>query len=450
VTATDQGSGTRDTLAQLVTELHLLGGTASRAELTERLGRGRSVMGYLLSELTDRGIVTIDRATTTQPTGRQPTGRQPTGRQPTGRPSTGRPSHQVTVAPSAPAVIAVHLDVDTVTVATVGLGGRVLTRHDEPVPATLDALLDILTTRITTHLTAHGRILAVGLAVPSPVRRTDGRAVAALHLGWPAIPLRDLLTTRLHPAAGAAGKESAEGLGGPADMRGSADALPVLVGNDANLAGLAEHRHGAGRGARQLLYLTTAHVGLGGALVSGGRLFDGAHGYAIEPGHITVDPAGAPCSCGSTGCLEVEADHRGLLRAAGRTGLPVHEIAGAATALLEAAGGGDGPALAAVRHVAARLGSGLASLTNLTDPDRVVLAGSLARYHALAAGDLTTSLAARSFLSHADSDADPVGMITTAELADAALLGAADLALQGLLDDPRGTIDRLPAPAPAR
>jgi predicted NBD/HSP70 family sugar kinase len=428
VTATDQGSGTRDTLAQLVTELHLLGGTASRAELTERLGRGRSVMGYLLSELTDRGVVTIDRATTSQPT-------HPTGRHPTGRPSTGRPSHQVTVAPSAPAVIAVHLDVDTVTVATVGLGGRVLTRHEEPVPATLDPLLDTLTARITTHLTAHGRILAVGLAVPSPVRRTDGRAVAALHLGWPAIPLRDLLTTRLPAAtAGAAGPDGA---------------LPVLVGNDANLAGLAEHRHGAGRGARQLLYLTTAHVGLGGALVSSGRLFDGAHGYAIEPGHITVDPAGAPCSCGSTGCLEVEADHRGLLRAAGRTGLPVHEIAGAATALLEAAAGGDGPALAAVRHVAARLGSGLASLTNLTDPDRVVLAGSLARYHALAAGDLTTSLTARSFLSHADSDADPVGMITTAGLADAALLGAADLALQGLLDDPRGTIDRLPAAATA-
>ncbi len=396
--ATDQGTGSRDTLAQLVTALHLFGGRASRAELTERLGCGRSVMGYLLSELTDRGVVTIDRSTAAHPA-------QPTG----------RPSHQVTVAPTAPAAVAVHLDVDTVTVATVALGGRVLRQATEPVPTGLDALLDHLANRITTHRAAHDRLLAVGLAVPSPVRRADGYAVAALHLGWPAFPLRDLLTTRL------------------------ANRLPVLVGNDANLAGLAEHRHGAGRGARQLLYLTTAHVGLGGALVSGGRLFDGAHGYAMEPGHITVDPAGAPCSCGSTGCLEVEADHRGLLRAAGRTGTARHDIAGAASALLAAAADGDPSALAAVRHVAARLGSGLASLTNLTDPDRVVLAGSLARYHALAADDLTANLTARSFLAHADS---PIAL-TTAELPDAALLGAADLAFQPLLDDPRTTIDNL-------
>jgi predicted NBD/HSP70 family sugar kinase len=95
----------------------------------------------------------------------------------------------------------------------------------------------------------------------------------------------------------------------------------------------------------------------------------------------------------------IRADHRGLLRAAGR------------------------------------LGSGLASLINLTDPDRVVLAGSLARYRALAADALAGSLTARSFLSHAD----PVD-ITTAALPDAPLLGAADLALQPLLDDPRTTL----------
>jgi predicted NBD/HSP70 family sugar kinase len=440
VAATDQGSS-RDTLAQLLTELHLLGGTASRAELTERLGCGRSVMGYLLSELVDRGVVTIDRATAAPPPPPPPPPRPPRhGGPPPAHPAqpTGRPSHQVTVAPTAPAVIAVHLDVDTVTVATVGLGARVLHQATEPVPTDLDTLLDLVTARIATHLAGHHRLLAVGLAVPSPVRRTDGHAVAALHLGWPAVPLRNLLTTRLTAVTSQARTAEA--------TRAGSGSLPVLVGNDANLAGLAEHRHGAGRGARQLLYLTTAHVGLGGALVSGGRLFDGAHGYAMEPGHITVDPAGVPCSCGSTGCLEVEADHRGLLRAAGRTGVPRHETAGAAGALLAAAGTGDPAALAAVRHVAARLGSGLASLTNLTDPDRVVLAGSLARYHALAADDLTTNLTARSFLAHADSQADLIA-ITTAELPDAALLGAADLALQPLLDDPRTTIDSLAAPA---
>jgi predicted NBD/HSP70 family sugar kinase len=188
-------------------------------------------------------------------------------------------------------------------------------------------------------------------------------------------------------------------------------------------------------------------VGLGGALISNGRLFDGAHGYAMEPGHITVDPSGVPCICGSTGCLEIECDHRGLLRAAGGTvacdgpGAAVSDAAesdgpGAAARILDAAAAGDEAALSAVRHVTGLLGNGLASLINLTDPDRIVLAGGLARYLSLTPETLSASLAARSFLSHAD--AVP---IVTGELPDAALLGAADQAFQPLLDNPRAVLD---------
>src|SRR5262249_37435970 len=116
----------RDALAALVTQLHLSGGTASRAELTERLACGRSVMGYLLGELAEAGVVSIDRAAA-----------------PTGARETGRPSHRVSVAAGAPVVIAIELDVDTATVATVGLGGRVLDRTEVPLrrPLALDQLL---------------------------------------------------------------------------------------------------------------------------------------------------------------------------------------------------------------------------------------------------------------------------------------------------------------------
>ena len=107
--------------------------------------------------------------------------------------------------------------------------------------------------------------------------------------------------------------------------------------------------------------------------------------------------------------------------------------------LLTAAAAGDDSALRAVEHVTARLGSGLASLINLTDPDRVVLAGALARYAELAPDTLSASLASRSFLNHAD----PV-TITAAHIADGPLVGAADLAFQPLLDDPRAVLDRLP------
>src|SRR5262249_1901853 len=119
------------------------------------------------------------------------------------------------------------------------------------------------------------------------------------HLRWPGVPVRELLAERL------AAEERTAG-------------IPVRVANDANLSALAESRRGAGRGAATMLYLGAATFGMGGGLAIDGNLFEGAHGYAIEPGHVTVNPAGAPCSCGSTGCLEVEADSRALLRAYGR------------------------------------------------------------------------------------------------------------------------------------
>ena len=395
----------QESLGQLITALHLLGGSASRSELTERLGCGRSVMGYLLGELADRGVVSIDRS-----------GVAPQGGE------AGRPSHQVSLAAAAPVAIAVHLETDRVSVATAGLGGRILGRTDfafgSP-PAGLDDLVGTLATLIAEQAHGRRRVLGAGLAVPSPVRSSDGLAFALLHLGLPSAPLREALAARL---------DRQHGLGG----------LRLGLGNDANLAALAEHRHGAGRDARQLLYLTTGRIGLGGALIIDGRLFDGAHGYAMEPGHITVDPAGVPCACGSSGCLEVESDHRGLLRAAGGQPRDATDDARAAAAVLAAATAGDPAALAAVAHVTGRLGNGLASLINLTDPDRVVLAGSLASYVRLAPETLASHLAARSFLNHAD----PVPIVT-GELPDPALLGAADLAFQPLLDDPRAELSRL-------
>jgi predicted NBD/HSP70 family sugar kinase len=388
-----------DILSRLVTQLHVLGGTASRAELTERLGCGRSVMGYLLGDLVHRGVVEIDRRA--------------------GGGEIGRPSHRVSVAATAPLVIGVHLQVDGMTVATFALGGRIVRRAEISLRRSMGVNegIGLLSGAVRAQVakakaTGQYRILGAGLAVPSPVRR-DGLAFAMRNLGWPSVPFRELLAGRL-------------------------GAIPLTVGNDANLAALAEHRHGAGAGARQLLYLTTARVGLGGALISDGRLFNGAHGYAMEPGHITVDPSGVPCTCGSTGCLEIECDHRGLLRAAGGPADPDPDLASHAARVLAAAAAGDEHALCAVRHVTGLLGNGLASLINLTDPDRIVLSGSLARYASLAPSTLSGSLAARSFLSHADGVP-----IVAGELPDAPLFGAADRAFQPLLDDPRGVLERV-------
>ncbi|MET0135100.1 MAG: ROK family protein [Kibdelosporangium sp.] len=377
---------TQAPLGQLLLALHTSGGTASRAELTDRLGVSRSVMGYLLGELSDRSLVQIDRS---------------------GVSSGGRPSHVVSVTEDAPTVVVAQISADTYTVATIGLGARILSRSEHPLPSP-DATrtLTEVSARIQSLVHSGSNVLGAGLAVSSPVRSSDGYAPAALHMGWPGVPVRSIVQSRLD--------------------------LPLALANDANLAGLAEYRHGAGRGAAQLLYLTTGHVGLGGAAISEGQLFTGAHGYAMEPGHITVDPAGAQCPCGSTGCLEVEADHRGLLRLLGHPDVPLRDVTSLVAALLDAP---SAEVMAAVREVNTRLAFGLATLANIVDADRIVLGGTLGRLYAMEPELVRTKLAERAFL--ADLAETP---IVPGELADAVLLGAGELAFQPLLADPRGTV----------
>ena len=148
------------------------------------------------------------------------------------------------------------------------------------------------------------RCVGAGLAVPSAVAEPEGTALNPLHLAWPAgAPVRDIFTERRTRA--------------PGIRRARA-----FTGNDVNLAALAEHRHGAGRGAQHLLCVATGHRGVGGALVLDGRLHTGSSGLALEVGHLTVNPEGRPCHCGSRGCLDVEADPLAFLTPPAATPAP--------------------------------------------------------------------------------------------------------------------------------
>lgn len=386
------GNDSANNASRLLTLLHHAGGEATRAELTTQLGCGRSAAGYALTDLVNRGLVRVDD----HPTARRVDGSGP-----------GRPSHHVHVAPTSPVALAVHLRVDTLDVAVIELGGRVLRVEREPVEAQPDVTSIFL--RITRLLRKLGReagrpIAGVGVSMPSPVRSDDGYALEPRHLEWAGVPTRDLIR---------------EGVDEP---------WPVHIGNDANLAALAEHRHGAGRGAHQLLYLTTEHIGIGGALITEGAIFGGAHGYAMEVGHTTADPDGPRCSCGSRGCLELVADTRALMRAAFLPDTPVTGIEYRARILLEAAERRDPTAVEAVDQISTRLGSGIAGLINLLDPDRILLGGLLARLYPLSAARIAAEVAERSFLERAV----PVP-IAPAALDCAALLGAAELVLAPVL-----------------
>ncbi len=377
--------------ARLLVALHRRGGTATRAELTAQLDCGRSAISYALSDLVDRGLVVIDEHPALGPT-------TAAGR--------GRPSHQVSVAPTSPIAAAVHLRVDTLDVSAVELGGKILRTEREPIEPSpdIDATVRRIARLVRLIADEAGRPCAgVGMAMPSPVRLADGYALAPRHLNWGGVPIRELISAQIDGQ------------------------WPVHIGNDANLAALAEHRHGAGKDARNVLFVTTEHIGIGGGLVTDGGLFTGASGYAMEVGHTMANQGGEPCSCGARGCLEAEADTRALLRAAGRPDTPATGLEYRARVVLADAAAGDPQASDAARRISSRLGSGLAVLVNLLDPDRIVLGGLLARLMTLTPEPLAQALHEGSFLERAV----PVPVVPAA-LSAPALLGAAELVLAPL------------------
>ena len=200
------------------------------------------------------------------------------------------------------------------------------------------------------------------------------------------------------------------------------------------MAALAEHRHGAGRDAQQLLVVASGHRGVGGALVLDGRLHTGSSGLALEVGHLTVLPDGRPCHCGSRGCLDVEADPLAFLEAAGRNSGPRGLAAPAVHR--PAPGGYADPAVRSAAHTLIdRLGRGLAGLVNVLNPDRILL-GGLHRHLLDADPDhLRAVVADRSLWGRSGS----VPLLACA-LDHNSLVGAAELAWQPVLDDP-GLLD---------
>lgn len=163
---------------------------------------------------------------------------------------------------------------------------------------------------------------------------------------------------------------------------------PVVVDNDANCAGWAEARLGAGHGEPDVV-LVTLGTGIGGAVVTAGHLWRGARGFAGEPGHMVVDPSGPRCPCGRSGCWERYASGTGLEYLARQA---VGE--GRADGLLDRAGGdpsvitgelvtaaaraGEPGAVAVMAEFAGWLALGLANLADVLDPAVLVVGGGMA------------------------------------------------------------------------
>lgn len=150
--------------------------------------------------------------------------------------------------------------------------------------------------------------------------------------------------------------------------------VPFRIGNDANMAAYGEFAHGAGRGARSLVLLTVG-TGIGSGIVLDGKLWEGEGGFAGEIGHITVNPEGEPCPCGSRGCLETEASAPRIVRnyreLSGRS--DVHD----SRQVYLLARSGDAAALESFRRCAYYLGIGLGIVINLLNPEMILIGGGV-------------------------------------------------------------------------
>lgn len=215
--------------------------------------------------------------------------------------------------------------------------------------------------------------------------------------------------------------------------------IPVILENDANAAGWAEYRFGAGKGYKHMVMLTIG-TGVGGAVITDSHMLRGGFGIAGELGHIRMVPDGRLCGCGQHGCLESYGSGTALLRAA-------KELAASGDPLgqrlreLEAEKGQltgievyaaivehDPGALRILRELGSWIGQAIASLVAVLDPEIVVIGGGVS-----AAGDLLLDPIREAYLAHLPARGfRPELKIAVAEFVnDAGVVGAADLVRDG-------------------
>ncbi len=253
-------------------------------------------------------------------------------------------------------------------------------------------------------------ISGIGVAVPGPVDPLTGVVIDAPNI--PEIngfPLAERLAEKLN--------------------------TPVYVGNDANLAALGEWRYGTGQGHNDLVYLTIS-TGVGGGVMSGGRLFEGGAGLGVELGHVMVkaDDEGPACSCGTHGHLEAFSSGTGIAKyVEWRLNDPETESSLRASAnrtaveIARAAREGDALALSAFNRAGRYLGIGVADFLHIFNPSIVVFGGGVSQTGELLFDPMKRSLQEVVFSSAYMDNL----VITTAALGDdAGLLGALALVEQ--------------------
>lgn len=324
----------------------------------------------------------------------------------------GRRAQYVTLAHALGLVVGVHFSTRHMRIALADVAHTVVAEHHLPLAKDhrADNELDRTTLLIADMLdnlkASMNEVLAVGIAIPAPMDRKTGTiAHSGILRGWDGIPVAEVMERRLK--------------------------RPVFVDNSANLGAFAELRIGAARGKSDAIYIDVGD-GIGAGLVINGQVYRGHNGSAGEFGHITIQENGPLCRCGNRGCLEALAGGYAILENLRLThgNLKLNDI------VTKAMGGDDG-CVRALAEAGRHIGVAAANLSNLFDPERLVVGGELSRAGEILIGPIRHALEGSVIV-----DEDSMPDIVQGQLgARAATLGAVAFAIDRVAIGPNDKVD---------
>jgi glucokinase len=229
--------------------------------------------------------------------------------------------------------------------------------------AVMDRIADAIK-EVAAHVPQGDEVVGVGAIAPGPSDPFTGVVFQAPNLpGWENVHLAEELHKRVE--------------------------LPVWIGNDANLAALAEHRYGAGRGLSDIVYVTVS-TGIGGGIIVNHQMLLGPDGMAAEVGHMQIVPDGPLCNCGNRGCVEALASGPNIAREARarlergiESSLSKLDHFPSTENVVQAAREGDELACDVIRRAGEHIGMMVANLVHLFNTQRFIFGGGVTN-----AGDL--------------------------------------------------------------
>jgi glucokinase-like ROK family protein len=386
----------------LILDQLLASSPQSRANLAQQTGLNRSTISSLVGDLIDQGLIRevgLEIAS-----------------------SRGRPGMLLELNPGGGCIVGIEINVDYVSIILTDFTARTLwRRHAEiDMDAPRDDVLAFAESLIREALRAGAAYnlspLGIGLGVPGLVDTEKGVLKFSPNQGWRNLPFRDLW--------------------------GNTFGVPLYIENDGNASALGEYYFGVAKGVQNFLYLGTG-IGLAGGLMLDGQIYRGAGGFAGEIGHIIVESGGELCSCGRRGCWETLVGPRTVIRGivhALRHGAPslIPEMVGGNLdqitmhVVVEAANRGDQLALDTLSDIALHLGTGIANLINLFNPEMIVLGGLLTLAGEYLLPTISNIIAAEALVEPARM----VALALSSQGADSCVKGAAALVIDRIVREP--------------